>query len=181
MGMGFQPNPLVPQHLVELSESDIAEIIEVFQQAEQREPEHWHVTAGGPKLKAMFEGLPGLYNDEGASWSDNLSERGKQALERMVVGVRLRGLMNVHRPGATTELIEELAAAIREQEIAEAHLTVSLYEGHPGPERSAIVKRDRAAKDALSEVALRYGLAVMERGERENREQIEEIRRERSV
>lgn len=174
MGMGFQPTNLEPKHLVALSEGDVVELREALALAGKHpdNPDSW---AGDPengaRLWNLLNHLPDLY--EGGTFQDNLSERGIQALERMVKGVRVEGLMNVHRPGATVELIEELSAAIREQEIAEAHLTISLFEGHPGPERSAIVARDRKAKDRLSEVALRYGRAVMAKQEKKRREEFE--------
>lgn len=163
MGMGFNSGPVEPKHLVALSEGDVCELREALRLTKD-DP----ITDGGGVLREMLDALPDLF--EGGTFHENLSERGKQALERMVAGVHLHGYMNVHRPGATTELIEELAAAQKEAEIANAHLTISLFEGHPGEERSAIVKRRTAAEDRLSDAAMRYGLAVMNKQEQPRRE-----------
>lgn len=174
--MGFHPDVLEPKHLVAISESDVVELIEALGglPGVASHDSYEFVSGGGPALRKMLIDLPQLYNPEGASFSDNLSERGKQALERMVRGVKIEPLAVQHRAGATVELIEALNEALKEDEIAEAHFTISLYEGHPGPERSAIVERREKARAALSDAALAYGKAVMAHQEKDARQRAEE-------
>ena len=159
-GMGFHPNRLEPKHLVMLSEGDVCEIRDAFSDS-HRSPQSMgdagFITEGGPDLKKMLDGLPDLYVPDKASGPETLSERGKQAIERMVAGVRIYGvLISEDIDGA-----QELRDALNESEVANAYFTISIQEGKPGPERDAAVDRRMAAENRLTDAALAYGLARM--------------------
>jgi len=167
MGMGFHPKPLVPKHLVALSEGDVCEIRDAFSDS-YRSPQSMgdagYITEGGPALNKMLWDLPDFYKSDAASGPDTLSERGEQALVRMVAGVRIGHTLDFNMPGTTPEQQEELRAALCEEELADAKLIVSLAEGKPGDERNKIVDRRMAAQERLRVAALDYGKAAMTAG-----------------
>lgn len=160
MSMGFHPRTLEPKHLVALSEGDVVEILEAFALATKQDPEHPYVEGErGRVLHRMLERLPHLFEDEGFPSPDTLSERGKQAIGRMVAGTKIFG---VHID-EEVEGAQALRDALKESELANAYFDISMLEGKPGEERSAIVERRRAAEEALTDAALAYGLARMRR------------------
>lgn len=124
--------PFTPRHAVSISDAEMAELSRLL-----RRDGHSY----GDPLLARLEVMP-LVEADGT-----LSERGQSAARRIVETITVNGVVD----GA-----EELRVALKEERLAEAYLEISLQEGHPGTERSAVVKRRIEAMDRTRDAAIAY-------------------------
>lgn len=128
---------LTPKHLIELTDDEIADILEGLEEiGARRSP-----LAKRLNRKPNLTLLGGTYTN-----------RGDQAVTRMLRENPF--LLRDDNPHAET-----LRAALRRLRLADAKLEVSLSEGKPGEERNAIVKEHTAALDDLMPLAIEYAMA----------------------